>query len=132
MTSDSNTQAIKDYFRANTLFCYPPEDAFFFEQSLESSLDFSGCLILETETSLVMAPHGNGEIHDALKPFGQYLQARSAALTHIQSRQHLDEISRDPAFIGLCIHRGSQICNKVFWRADKAEKVGVLWSTKGT
>jgi UDP-N-acetylglucosamine/UDP-N-acetylgalactosamine diphosphorylase len=70
MTNDIKTQTIKDYFRANAFFGYPSEDVYFFEQALEPCLDFSGRLILETETSLAMAPDGNGGIYNALKRSG--------------------------------------------------------------
>jgi UDP-N-acetylglucosamine/UDP-N-acetylgalactosamine diphosphorylase len=56
MTSDINDAAIRAYFAENNYFGYPARDVFFFEQALLPCLTFDGKIILESATSLSLAP----------------------------------------------------------------------------
>lgn len=84
-------------------------------------MDFQGKLILESETSLAMAPDGNGGIYNALKHSGALadMSRRGVEHLHIYGVDNILTKSADPRFIGMCIHEESQIGNKVVWRANQ-------------
>ena len=127
MTSEINTSIIQEYFRANDYFGYPAADVFFFEQALEPCLDFNGKLILESTTSLALAPDGNGGVYNAMRRSGALddMCKRGVKHLHIYGIDNVLTKSADPVFIGGCIRENADIGNKVVWRSSKEEKVGV-------
>ncbi|KAJ1423193.1 nucleotide-diphospho-sugar transferase [Ochromonadaceae sp. CCMP2298] len=127
MTSDLNHSTIVDYFRAHSFFGYPPEDVIFFEQGLEPAFTFDGKIIVESATSLSLAPDGNGGIYRALLKGGciDDMKARGVEHLHIYGIDNVLTKSLDPLFMGACIQQRAECGNKVVWRAHKAEKVGV-------
>eukprot|EP01039_Chlorochromonas_danica_P003025 gene3022-3300_t len=127
MTSDLNHQAIIDYFHDNAYFGYPSEDIIFFEQGLEPCFTFDGKIILESLTQLSLAPDGNGGLYKALKQSGCFTNIidRKIEHLHIYGIDNVLTKSLDPAFIGLCQYYHVECGNKVVWRANKTEKVGV-------
>lgn len=56
MTSDLNHTTIQQYFRENNYFGYPSSEIYFFEQGLLPCFDMSGKVIVESPTSLALAP----------------------------------------------------------------------------
>ena len=133
MTSDLNDAIIRDYFSREDYFNYPKEDIFFFEQGLEPCLTLDGKLIVESPTSLALAPDGNGGIYPALKVSGAVddMARRGVEHLHIYGIDNVLTKALDPSFLGVCIDRRAQCGNKVVWRANKAEKVGVSVSVGG-
>jgi UDP-N-acetylglucosamine/UDP-N-acetylgalactosamine diphosphorylase len=133
MTSDLNDTIIRDYFAREDYFNYPKEDIFFFEQGLEPCLTLDGKVIVESPTSLALAPDGNGGIYPALKASGAVddMVRRGVEHLHIYGIDNVLTKALDPAFLGVCIDRRAQCGNKVVWRANKAEKVGVSTSVGG-
>ena len=133
MTSDLNDSQIKKCFEDNDFFGYDQEDVVFFEQGLEPCISMDGKLILESETSLAMAPDGNGGLYNALRKSGTFkdIEKRGVKHLHIYGIDNVLTKSADPAFIGCCIARNSEIGNKVVWRASTKEKVGVATERDG-
>jgi UDP-N-acetylglucosamine/UDP-N-acetylgalactosamine diphosphorylase len=133
MTSEINSEIIKKYFKENNFFGYPGDDVFFFEQSLEPCVDFNGKIIMDTKTSLSLAPDGNGGIYKALRKSGAVddMQRRGVKNLHVYGIDNILTKSADPAFLGACIRDKIEVGNKVCWRADKSEKVGVSVDHKG-
>jgi UDP-N-acetylglucosamine/UDP-N-acetylgalactosamine diphosphorylase len=131
MTSDLNDRDIRNFFEENNYFGYPKEDIFFFEQSLQPCMDFSGKVIIESKTSLALAPDGNGGLYHALKASGamEDITRRNVKYLHVYGIDNVLTKSVDPAFMGLCIDQGAECGNKVVWRANKNEKVGVTANT---
>lgn len=127
MTSDLNHQAIVDYFQENAYFGYPSEDIIFFEQGLEPCFTLDGKIILESLTQLSLAPDGNGGLYKALRQSGCFtnILERKIEHLHIYGIDNVLTKSLDPAFIGLCLYYHVECGNKVVWRANKTEKVGV-------
>jgi UDP-N-acetylglucosamine/UDP-N-acetylgalactosamine diphosphorylase len=127
MTSDLNTKDIVNYFTSKNFFGYPSDDVFFFEQSLQPCLTFDGKIIVESAHSLSLAPDGNGGLYQALQSTGALddMIRRNVQHLHIYGIDNILTKSVDPTFIGLCINTNSECGNKVVWRANAAEKVGV-------
>jgi len=74
-----------------------------------------------------MAPDGNGGIYNALKRSGSIddMIKRGVEFLHIYGIDNVLTKSLDPIFLGICIEKGVQCGNKVVWRANASEKVGV-------
>lgn len=127
MTSDLNDLVIREYFKQNAFFGYAEDEVFFFEQGLQPCLDFNGKIIIESESSLALAPDGNGGIYHALQSSGALADMcqRQVKYLHVYGIDNVLTKSVDPAFMGLCISRGIECGNKVVWRAHKGERVGV-------
>ena len=127
MTSDLNDKIIKSFFETHNYFAYPKEDIFFFEQGLEPCLSYDEKLLIESDRSLCMAPDGNGGIYNALNRTGALtdMLRRGVEHLHVYGIDNVLTKAADPAFIGLCISKGAECGNKVVWRDDKSEKVGV-------
>lgn len=127
MTSDLNDAAVRAFFARHKHFGSPPEDVFFFEQKLLPCLTDDGKLIVESESSLALAPCGNGGVYAALADSGalQHMDERGVAHLHVYGIDNALTRPLDPGFIGMCIATGAECANKVVWRASSAEKVGV-------
>jgi len=127
MTSDLNDSVIRENFKLNNYFGYPEDSIFFFEQGLQPCLSNDGKVLMENEYTLSMAPDGNGGIYLALEVSGAYRDMLRRGIEHIHV-YGIDNVltkSLDPAFLGLCIDQKVEVGNKVVWRANKGEKVGV-------
>ena len=127
MTSDFNHKRILSFFSDMNYFGYPPNDIYFFEQSLELCLSKDGKIIIESPSSLSLAPDGNGGIYNALRTTGAMEDIQRRGLMHLHA-YGIDNVltkSIDPAFIGMCIRDGADCGNKVVQRLNKDEKVGV-------
>lgn len=127
MTSDLNDQVIRDFFKTKNYFGYPASDIVFFQQGLLPCFDMSGKIIVESPTSLSMAPDGNGGIYEALRFTGAYddMTKRGVKYLHVYGIDNILIKSLDPLFIGLCIKNDIECGNKVVRRVEKSEKVGL-------
>lgn len=133
MTSDINDTQIREFFATNNYFNYPKEDIYFFQQGLEPCIDFDGKMILDSKTSLSMAPDGNGGIYKAMRDTGavESMVNKGIKHLHIYGIDNVLTKSLDPFFIGTCVSRDVEVGNKVVWRASTTEKVGVATQRKG-
>jgi len=133
MTSDLNDKIIREYFAEQKYFGYPEDDIFFFEQGLEPCLSLDGKIIVESPTSLALAPDGNGGIYSALRSTGALadMERRGIEHLHVYGIDNVLNKAADPLFLGACIDNGAQCGNKIVWRANKAEKVGVTVESDG-
>lgn len=85
MTSDMNDEIIRNYFNTMNYFGYPKEDIYFFEQGLELCISLDGKIIIDSLTSLSLAPDGNGgTIYWSFK-FDTYMYI----LTHICYKDYI-------------------------------------------
>jgi UDP-N-acetylglucosamine/UDP-N-acetylgalactosamine diphosphorylase len=133
MTSDLNHEIIKDYFLRQNYFGYERDLIVFFEQGLEPCFTFDGKMIVESQTSLSLAPDGNGGIYRALQQSGSIndMVARGIEHLHVYGIDNVLTKSLDPLFLGICIESAVECGNKVVWRAHKSEKVGVTAEWNG-
>ena len=127
MTSHLNDATIREYLETHDYWGYSQSCVYFFEQGLEPCLSLEGRLIVESTDSLSMAPDGNGGLYNALEKSGavQDMVRRGVQHLHVYGIDNVLTRSCDPCFMGLCIDLHVQVGNKVVWRADKKEKVGV-------
>lgn len=133
MTSDINQQVISDYFKANDFFGSAEQDFFFFQQDLEPCFTFDGKMIIESPTVLSMAPDGNGGIYKALLNSGAVadMERRGVEHLHVYGIDNVLTQSIDPIFMGICIEKEAEVGNKVVWRKNAGEKVGVTAESHG-
>ncbi len=132
MTSDFNDSIIRDYFNSVNFFGYPRDDVYFFEQGLMPCVSNDGKIIVETETSLSLAPDGNGGVYYALQHSGaiSHMNGLGVEHLHVYGIDNVLTKSLDPLFLGICIDNGVDCGNKVVKRASKNEKVGVTTVVK--
>jgi UDP-N-acetylglucosamine/UDP-N-acetylgalactosamine diphosphorylase len=130
MTSEINNKAIKEFFALHNYFGYPVNDVFFFEQGLEICISLEGKIIIESPISLSLSPNGNGGIYDSLFKSGAIfdMKERHIKHLHIYSIDNILTKSLDPIFLGLCIKNQVELGNKVVWKNDVDEKVGITVS----
>jgi UDP-N-acetylglucosamine/UDP-N-acetylgalactosamine diphosphorylase len=128
-----NHSIIENFFKEQSFFGWDAEDFFFFQQDLEPCFTFDGKMIVESTEKLSMAPDGNGGIYKAMIKSGALadMQERGVEHLHVYGIDNVLTQSIDPLFLGLCIRNGVEVGNKVVWRQNKAEKVGVTAENDG-
>ena len=129
MTSPLNHQATTEYFAKHDNFGV---DVRFFPQGTLPALTLEGRMILETPTSLTVAPDGNGGIYPALVRHGilEDMKAKGVKYIHVFGVDNALVKPADPTFVGYCIQKDADCGNKVLWKTSPGEKVGVV-ATKG-
>lgn len=134
MTSPLNHDATVAYFNE----CRSKEfgniiDVRFFPQGTLPALTSDGKMILETPTSLAVAPDGNGGIYPALLKHGilDDMKDRGIKYIHVFGVDNALVKPADPTFVGYCIRANADCGNKVLWKTSPHEKVGVLASRGG-
>ncbi|CAN0050426.1 unnamed protein product, partial [Heterosigma akashiwo] len=133
MTSPLNDKEIKDFFSAHNHFDLPATDVVFFAQGTLPCLTLDGKIILERPDLVAQAPAGNGSIYPALVEGGalEDMSRRGVEFLHVFSVDNAICTVADPVFLGYCIARGADCGNKVVWKADINEKVGVCVEKDG-
>jgi len=127
MTSTTNNDETKDFLKKNNYFGIKEEDIFIFPQGMLPALDKEKNLILDTKTSLFMAPDGHGGSLSALQKNKMITVMKENGikyLSYFQIDNSLVNIA-DPEFIGLHILNKSKVSSKVVKKRDWKEKVGV-------
>ena len=128
MTSPMNHDITKEYFISNDFFGLPADDVIFFSQGVLPCLDSEGKILMESPFQCAMAPDGNGGIYPAMEKCGILTDMSKRNIEHI----HVFAIDNamvkpaDPYFIGYCISQSADCGNKVLWKHDPHEKVGVI------
>ena len=131
MTSPLNHDATKGYFEQHDNFGL---DVTFFPQgTLPAMTAPGGKMILETATSLSLAPDGNGGIYPAMVKHGVLNDMKRRGIKYIHAFGVDNALVKpaDPTFVGYCIQQGADCGNKVLWKCHAGEKVGVVASKGG-
>ena len=131
MTSPLNHEETMRFFEQNHNFglnsvtCFP--------QGMLPCLFDDGTIIMESKSSVAMAPDGNGGIYPALVNSGmiQKMTHHGIQYLHVFSIDNALIKPADPIFIGYCISQQADCGNKVVWKAHAHEKVGVLAERNG-
>lgn len=127
MTSPLNHNATVQYFKDHDHFgldmiqCFP--------QGMLPCLTEDGKIIMETKSSVAMAPDGNGGIYPSMKHNTNVLDdmtKRGVKYLHVFSIDNALVKPADPMFIGQCIYAQADCGNKVLWKSHAHEKVGVM------
>lgn len=137
MTSPLNDAATRAFFAQNGHFGLEPRDVVFFPQGTlpavalggdDGTAAAAGALLMESPSSVALAPDGNGGIWRALAKTGALadMEARSVRWVHAFSVDNVACRVADPLFIGQCAARDAQVGNKVVWKNASDEKVGVV------
>mmetsp|Transcript_6800 Transcript_6800/g.15054 ORF Transcript_6800/g.15054 Transcript_6800/m.15054 type:complete len:483 (+) Transcript_6800:152-1600(+) len=125
MTSPLNHKATTEYFASQNNFGI---DVKFFPQGTLPALTPEGKMILETPTSLAVAPDGNGGIYPALVKHGILDDMKSRGIKYIHAFGVDNALVKpaDPTFVGYCLAQSADCGNKVLWKTSPDEKVGVV------
>lgn len=134
MTSEGeNHFHTTSFFASNNFFGYGEENVIFFSQGTLPCMTLEGKIMLETGSKVGKAADGNGGIYGAIQQTGQIQDMKSRGVKYVHCFSVDNAIGKvaDPIFFGYCIERKSDVGNKVVWKAEPGEKVGVLGKRGG-
>jgi UDP-N-acetylglucosamine/UDP-N-acetylgalactosamine diphosphorylase len=138
MTSPMNHAETVAYFRSKSNYGLPESQVRFFPQGTlpclsppadPSSTDpLSYKILLSSPSSVALAPDGNGGVYNALLSSGLLASLTSAGAEYLHVFSVDNALARpaDPCFVGLLEREGADAGNKVLWKKDAGEKVGVM------
>lgn len=133
MTSPINHDLTVAFFEENQYFGLPSVDVSFFPQGMLPCLTEDGKIIMETASAVAMAPDGNGGIYPSLQQSGMLddMTRRGVKYLHVFSIDNALTKPADPNFVGYCISLKADCGNKVVWKENAHEKVGVIAEKAG-
>ncbi len=133
MTSPMNHESTKSYFKENNFFGLPSDNVMFFPQGTLPCLTPDGLIIMESPYQCAIAPDGNGGIYPAMEKCGVLKEMKNRKISHVHAFSVDNALVKpaDPTFIGYCIDEQSDCGNKVIWKNDPHEKVGVIAERDG-
>ncbi|GFH59840.1 hypothetical protein CTEN210_16319 [Chaetoceros tenuissimus] len=133
MTSPMNHKETEQYFISNDYFGLGKSNVTFFAQGVLPCLAPDGKILMETPYQCCMAPDGNGGIYPAMQKCGVLDDIQKRGIQHIHTFAIDNSLVKpaDPKFIGYCIHKKADCGNKVLWKSDPHEKVGVIAEKDG-
>lgn len=135
MTSPMNDRPTAEYFERNNYFGLDKSNVKFFTQGVLPCLDTNDKIILQSKFECAMAPDGNGGIYTAIQSCGilNELQTvrRTIQYVHVFSIDNALVRPADPSFLGYCIATNADCGNKVVWKSNAHEQVGVMAQRNG-
>eukprot|EP00979_Chaetoceros_neogracilis_P000668 scaffold162_cov267-Chaetoceros_neogracile.AAC.18 len=133
MTSPMNHEETKAYFESNHYFGLQAQDVIFFSQGVLPCLSPDGKILMEKPYQCSVAPDGNGGIYPAIEKSGVLADMVTRGIEHIHTFAIDNSLVKpaDPNFIGYCIQSKADCGNKVLWKSDPHEKVGVVAEKDG-
>ena len=128
MTSPMNHLQTLEFFKQQKFFGLNEENIILFQQGVLPCLDFEGKIILESKCKCAMAPDGNGGIYNSMKKNHIFDDMRRRKIKYIHTFAIDNALVKpaDPVFIGSCIRNNADCGNKVLWKRDASEKVGIV------
>ncbi len=126
MTSHANHGQTEEFFAQHRHFGLDQGRVHFFRQGRMPVVDFTGKILLETQSSLALSPDGHGGSLRALHRSGALDLMKSAGIDTLSYFQVDNPLVRpvDAAFIGFHLLRGSEMSSKMVPKAYPEEKVG--------
>ena len=133
MTSPINNKKVLEFLKSHNYFGYPQSDVIVFKQGTLPALTTNGDLLLESHARLAISPDGNGGIYNALVTEGvmDELERRGVQSLHVIAVDNAIARPADPLFVGACLEAQAEVGNKVVWKSDWKEKVGVIAKRNG-
>jgi UDP-N-acetylglucosamine/UDP-N-acetylgalactosamine diphosphorylase len=133
MTSHQNHEATEAFFKEGRHFGLDPGRVHFFRQGRMPAVDFSGKILLETQSSIAMSPDGHGGSLRALERSGSLDLMASEGIDTLSYFQVDNPLVRciDPAFIGWHLNGRSEMSSKMVPKAYPEEKLGHFCVQKG-
>ena len=128
MTSEKNHKDTTEFFKEKNYFGYDPQYIRFFIQDMAPSVDFSGKVLMESESKISISPNGNGGWFSSLVRAGllDEIKEKGVEWLNVFAVDNVLQRIADPGFIGAVIKSGLQSGGKVVSKASPDEKVGVL------
>ena len=126
MTSPMTYHPTKAYFEAESFFGLSPAQVTFFNQGTLPAMSEDGAIFLETPSSVVRAPDGNGGIYKALEVEGVLADMAKRGISSIHTYCVDNALVKlgDPTFVGYCLEQGADCGSKVIPKAYPQEAVG--------
>lgn len=133
MTSPMNHQQTSSFLEQNDFFGLKKENVILFQQGVLPCVDLNGKMILETKSKCAMAPDGNGGIYISMKKNGIFEDMRKRNIKYVHAFAIDNALTKpaDPIFMGCCIIDKADCGNKVLWKRDASEKVGIVAMKNG-
>ena len=127
MTSKTNDEQTKRFFRDRDYFGLAADDVQFIMQDMLPAVDFSGKIIMDAKNHIFMSPTGHGASLWTLYDRGAIEDMKSRGIRHIFHFQ-VDNplvVIPDPLFVGYHSLNGAEMSCKVVNKAFPQERVGV-------
>ncbi|CAG8639148.1 9318_t:CDS:2 [Dentiscutata heterogama] len=120
--------ATETFFKQHNYFGLKEENVIFFEQGTLPALTYEGKVLMETKSTLAVAPNGNGGMYVALRKekIFESMIARNISYVHVYCVDNCLVRVADPIFIGYCISKNVDCGTKVVRRIDPHESAGVI------
>ena len=133
MTSPINHEETVTFFESNQCFGMDRADIVFFQQGVLPCFDNDNKIILEGPGKVAVAPDGNGGIYPSLDKSGSLadMEARGIEFLHVFAIDNSLVKPADPVFVGYCLSQNADCGNKVCWKTNAHEKVGVVAARDG-
>ena len=133
MTSGPTRVATESFFKKHGFFGLLEEQVVFFEQGVLPAFTPQGKIILETKSSLSVAPDGNGGIYAALRKQGilDDLKKKGIPYIHVYCVDNCLVKIGDPTFIGFCVDKKVECGAKVVPKRSPDESVGIICLKNG-
>lgn len=132
MTSEVNDAATRSFFLDNRCFGLDRRQIMMFPQGMMPAFEAkSGCVLMDSPTSLAMSPDGHGGSYGALLRCGALDQMEGRGIDMISYHQVDNPIAPilDPVFLGLHAdtdHSSGEFTSKMVFKSSPDEKVGVF------
>ncbi|KAH3901170.1 probable UDP-N-acetylglucosamine pyrophosphorylase [Saccharomycodes ludwigii] len=134
MTSKPTRKDTELFFFKNNFFGLKQSQVHFFNQGTLPALNLTGDkLLLDSPTSLVESPDGNGGIYRAIQENHLLDDLISKGIQHVHM-YCVDNVLvkiADPVFIGFAIENNFKLATKAVRKRDAHESVGLIVSKNG-
>jgi UDP-N-acetylglucosamine/UDP-N-acetylgalactosamine diphosphorylase len=133
MTSTTNDETTRKFFKSHNYFDYPAEEIFFFVQKNAPVIGKNGKILLADKGKVATSPNGNGGWYVSLmeSEAGKVVRERGLEWLNIYSVDNVLQQICDPTFIGATLVSGLNSAAKVVKKAYPNEKVGLLCNEDG-
>ncbi|KAL3232616.1 hypothetical protein RNJ44_04532 [Nakaseomyces bracarensis] len=129
MTSKPTRNATEEYFQQNEYFGLDPKNITFFNQGTLPAFDLDGKkLVMDSPTSLVQSPDGNGGLYRAIKDNNlvEDFEKRNIKHLYMYCVDNVLSLVADPTFIGYAMHHNFELATKAVRKRDAHESVGLI------
>jgi UDP-N-acetylglucosamine/UDP-N-acetylgalactosamine diphosphorylase len=128
MTSPMNHEQTVAYFKSEEYFGLEEADVIFFPQGTLPCMTNEGKMMLQTGSEVGQASDGNGGLYMGLRLTGNLDEMKKRGIKYVHAYSVDNAICKvaDPTFMGFCMAQGADCGNKVVWKANPEESVGVV------
>ncbi|KAF5388575.1 hypothetical protein D9757_004704 [Collybiopsis confluens] len=135
MTSGPTRPATEEFFTKHNFFGLDSQNVIFFEQGTLPCLTMEGKVLLDTTSSVAVAPDGNGGLYaatrspissDSSRTVLSDLAQRNILYVHAYCVDNCLVRVADPVFLGYSILKQADCAAKVVPKASPTESVGVV------